>query len=126
MDRFDLRVDVPPVAYADLDLPPCGEPSDAVKARVIAARSAQEERFADAPQARQNADASGQLLSQIATPDPGGQALLAQVADRFGLSARGYHRVLRVARTIADLDGSETVRELHVAEAVSFRIGQVA
>ena len=126
LDRFDLRVEVPPVAYTDLDLPASGEHSETVHARVVAARTAQEERFAEVHDTRQNADASGQILTDIATPDPGGQAILSRVADRFGLSARGYHRVLRVARTIADLDGSEAVREPHVAEAVSFRIGQAA
>ncbi|TKA94078.1 ATP-binding protein, partial [Cereibacter changlensis] len=64
----------------------------------------------------------GALLEAVATPDAEGRTLLARVAERFGLSARGYHRVLRVARTIADLDGSPGVRQPHVAEAVSFRI----
>lgn len=122
MDRFDLRVEVPPVAYADLDLPHTGEGSAQVAARVAQARSVQDGRFAGHAGLRVNADAEGTLLEEIATPDSEGRALLAQVAERFGLSARGYHRVLRVARTIADLDGSETVRLPHVAEAVSFRL----
>ncbi|WP_333830814.1 YifB family Mg chelatase-like AAA ATPase [Pararhodobacter sp.] len=122
MDRFDLRVEVPPVAYADLDLPHTGEGSAQVAARVAQARSVQDRRFAGHAGLRVNADAEGTLLEEIATPDSEGRALLAQVAERFGLSARGYHRVLRVARTIADLDGSETVRLPHVAEAVSFRL----
>ncbi len=123
MDRFDLRVDVPPVAFSDLDLPASGESSATVRARVIAARAVQERRFADVEGARLNADATGQILADIATPDADGRALLLRVADRFGLSARGYHRVLRVARTIADLAGSEAVQKPHVAEAVSFRLG---
>ena len=69
-----------------------------------------------------NADASGDLLSEVATPDEEGRALLVKVADKFGLSARGYHSVLRVARTIADLTGSTAIRQPHVAEAVSFRL----
>jgi magnesium chelatase family protein len=69
-----------------------------------------------------NADAEGAVLEDVATPDAEGRALLGQVAERFGLSARGYHRVLRVARTIADLAGSEDVLKNHVAEAVSFRL----
>ncbi|MCX7644549.1 MAG: YifB family Mg chelatase-like AAA ATPase [Rhodobacteraceae bacterium] len=121
MDRFDLRVEVPPVGYADLDLPQTGEPSAAVAARVAAARAMQEARYAGGP-ARVNADAEGRLLEEVAAPDAEGRALLARVAERFGLSARGYHRILRVARTIADLAGSETVRRPHVAEAVSFRL----
>ncbi len=126
MDRFDLRVDVPPVSYTDLDLPPSGDSSDDVRSRVSAARAVQAARFDTHAQARVNADAEGKLLEDIATPDADGRALLAQVAERFGLTARGYHRVLRVARTIADLDGSGAVQKPHVAEAVSFRISAAA
>lgn len=122
MDRFDLRVEVPPVAYADLELPASGESSAAVAARVSAARRRQMQRFAGHEGARLNADAEGALLEEIAAPDAEGRALMARVADRFGLSARGYHRVLRVARTIADLEGSAEVRTPHLAEAVSFRL----
>jgi magnesium chelatase family protein len=122
MDRFDLRVEAPPVAYADLDLPGGGENSATVMARVAAARALQAARYAARPGVRVNAEAEGALLEAVATPDAEGRALLARVAERFGLSARGYHRVLRVARTIADLDGSPGVRQPHVAEAVSFRI----
>lgn len=122
MDRFDLRVDVPPVAYTDLDLPPSGDRSATVAARVIAARAVQTQRFAAHPGLRVNADAEGAILDEIASPDAEGRALISRVADRFGLSARGYHRVLRVARTIADLAGSAEVRSPHIAEAVSFRI----
>ena len=122
MDRFDLRLEVPPVAYTDLDLPASGDSSAIVAARVAAARNIQTERFAAHPHIRVNADAEGAVLEQIASPDSEGRALLARVAERFGLSARGYHRVLRVARTIADLDQSETLRTNHIAEAVSFRL----
>lgn len=122
MDRFDLRVDVPPVAYTDLDLPSAGDQSATIAARVNAARARQAARFADHPNITVNADVEGTLLEQIAAPDPEGRALLAKVAERFGLSARGYHRVLRVARTIADLDASATVGLPHVAEAVSYRL----
>ncbi|MDP3264842.1 MAG: YifB family Mg chelatase-like AAA ATPase [Tabrizicola sp.] len=122
MDRFDLRVEVPPVGYTDLDLPASGEASATVAARVATARDVQTRRFKDHPDARVNADLEGALLDEVATPDSDGKALIARVAERFGLSARGYHRVLRVARTIADLDGSAEVRKPHVAEAVSFRL----
>ncbi len=122
MDRFDLRVEVPPVSYTDLDLPASGESSATVAARVQAARARQTRRFANAPQARVNADMEGALLEETASPDAEGRALLAKVAERFGLSARGYHRILRVARTIADLDESDQVRRPHIAEAVSFRL----
>ena len=122
MDRFDLRVEVPPVAYSDLDLPASGETSATVTARVAAARARQALRFQGHATARVNADLEGSLLEATANPDAEGRALLVRVAERFGLSARGYHRVLRVARTIADLDGSEAVRHPHIAEAVSFRL----
>ncbi|MEO9862614.1 MAG: YifB family Mg chelatase-like AAA ATPase [Yoonia sp.] len=122
MDRFDLRVEVPPVAYTDLDLPEDGESSAAIAARVAAARDVQSQRFADAADVRVNAEAEGRVLEQVATPDTEGRALLVKVAERFGLSARGYHRVLRVARTIADLAGETDVRRPHVAEAVSYRL----
>jgi magnesium chelatase family protein len=127
MDRFDLRVEVPPVAYSDLDLPNAGESSATIAARVAAARAVQTRRYAAAIGVRVNAEAEGALLDAFATPDSDGKALLARVAERFGLSARGYHRVLRVARTIADLDHSAEVRSPHIAEAVSFRlsIGQM-
>lgn len=122
MDRFDLRVEVPPVAFTDLDLPADGENSTDVAARVASARQVQSERFANHTKARVNADAEGHLLDEIATPDTEGRALLIKVAERFGMSARGYHRVLRVARTIADLEGAREVRKPHVAEAVSYRL----
>jgi magnesium chelatase family protein len=122
MDRFDLRVEVPPVAFTDLDLPQDGESSEVVRDRVKMARAAQATRYADVTHVRVNADAEGKVLEDFATPDAEGRALLTRVAERFGLSARGYHRVLRVARTIADLDGEADVRQPHVAEAVSYRL----
>ncbi|AUQ59430.1 YifB family Mg chelatase-like AAA ATPase [Phaeobacter inhibens] len=122
MDRFDLRVDVPPVAFADLDMPGDSETSADVAMRVAIAREIQTSRYHDHPGLRQNADAEGQLLEEVATPDAESRTLLLQAADRFGLTARGYHRVLRVARTIADLDGAPDVRRPHIAEAISFRI----
>lgn len=121
MDRFDLRIEVPPVALSDLDLPQSGETSASVAARVAAGRMVQADRFKGTAM-RVNADLEGAALEEIATPDSEGKDLLLRVAERFGLSARGYHRVLRVARTIADLDGSEDVRKPHVAEAVGYRL----
>jgi magnesium chelatase family protein len=122
MDRFDLRVEVPPVAYTDLDLPATGETSATVALRVAKARAVQAERFEGHPEVRVNAEAEGALLEEIAAPDAESRALLAKVAERFGLTARGYHRVLRVARTIADLAGEADLRRPHVAEAVSYRL----
>ncbi|WP_406676023.1 YifB family Mg chelatase-like AAA ATPase [Roseobacter weihaiensis] len=123
MDRFDLRVDVPPVSYTDLDLPKAGERSSTVADRVAAAQAVQRARFDAHPDMRSNADAAGEALEEVATPDSEGRELLLRAAERFRLSARGYHRVMRVARTIADLDHSDTVRRPHVAEAVGYRMG---
>lgn len=123
MDRFDLRVEVPPVAYTDLDLPASGEGSAEVAERVKSARDVQSARYAGTD-TRVNAEVEGKALEDVATPDAEGREFLARVADRLGLTARGYHRVLRVARTIADLAGSESVRHPHVAEAVSYRMPQ--
>ena len=122
MDRFDLRIEVPPVAFTDLDLPPSGDNSATVATRVAKAREVQNTRFADKPNQHLNADAEGESLEAIASPDREGRELINRMAERFGLTARGYHRVLRVARTIADLEGADTVRRPHVAEAVSYRL----
>jgi len=123
-DRIDLHVEVPPVSPADLSLPPPAEGSTQVAARVAAARAVQVERFARLAPGRGlrcNAEADGQLLEDIATPDAQGRALLTEAAERMRLSGRGYHRVLRVARTLADLGGSADIRRLHVAEALGYR-----
>ena len=122
MDRFDLRVEVPPVAYSDLDHAAGGATSAEIAASVATARALQHERFPKGGGPRANADLAGDLLDRFARPDDAGRALLVKVAERFGLSARGYHRVLRVARTIADLAGDDAVGKPHVAEAVSYRL----
>ena len=123
MDRFDLRLDVPPVSFHDLDLPASGDCSSAVAARVAEARALQTERFKNHSRIQTNADVSGEALEETLHLKPDAQHLLRVVAERFQLSARGYHRVLRVARTIADLAASEEVCKAHLAEAVSYRIG---
>jgi len=99
LDRIDLQIEVPAVSAADLVLP---------------AR-------AEAPRARTNADCDGSLLEDVAAPDHAGRTLLREAADALGLSARGYHRTVRVARTLADLDGEARVARIHVAEALSYR-----
>jgi len=121
-DRIDLTVEVPPVSAADMTLPPPAEGSAEVARRVAAARARQAARFADLDDGpRANAGVDGALLEEIAAPDAAGRALLAEAADKMRLTARGYHRVLRVARTLADLDGAAQVARLHVAEALSYR-----
>jgi magnesium chelatase family protein len=90
---------------------------------VAAARTVQSDRFADlGAAARVNADADGALLDRIATPDAAGKALLLQAAEKINLTARGYHRILRLARTIADLDGVAQVGQPHIAEAIGYRL----
>jgi magnesium chelatase family protein len=122
-DRIDLHIEVPAVTAADLILPPPTEGSREVAQRVARARELQVRRYAaiGLPHVRSNAGAQGPALEDVARPDPGGLALLREAADAMRLSARGYHRVLRVARTLADLDGADKVGRVHLAEALSYR-----
>jgi magnesium chelatase family protein len=114
-------VEVPAVTAADLILPPPAEGSREVAARVARARALQAQRYEAAghPHIRCNAAADGPLLEEVARPEGGGLTLLRDATDAMHLTARGYHRVLRVARTLADLDASERVGRVHLAEALS-------
>jgi magnesium chelatase family protein len=122
LDRFDLRIEVPELSWRELEQPAHGEGSAVVAERVLRARRIQEKRFAAHPSVRVNADAEGRLLEEIAPLDADGRAVLAKAAERFGFSARGYHRILRVARTLADLDDADRIEKRHVLEAVGYRI----
>src|SRR5215216_763916 len=123
LDRIDLHIEVPAVTAADLILPPTTEGSAEVAARVARARETQAARYAalGVPDLRTNAIAQGPLLEQVAQPDRSGLTLLREAAEAMQLSSRGYHRVLRVARTLADLDGAAKVGRIHLAEALSYR-----
>jgi magnesium chelatase family protein len=126
LDRIDLTIDVPAVSPSDLALPPPAEASADIARRVQTARARQTARYARLPpdhRVRANAEADGELLDEIATPEEAGRTLLVRAAERLRLSARGYHRVLRVARTLADLDGASIVARRHIAEALSYRRG---
>jgi magnesium chelatase family protein len=124
LDRIDLYYDTPPVTAVDLGLPGPTEGTAEARARVATARDIQSDRFGDAVSDTRrplNSDAPLPELEQVARPDQPGAALLADAAVRLNLTARGYTRVLKVARTIADLDGVDAVRRVHIAEALSYR-----
>lgn len=117
MDRIDIQIDVPAVTPADLALPPAQEGTAEIAARVARARQVQMERNSGLT----NAELPQDRLDHVAEPDSDGRKLLIQAAETLGLTARGYHRVLRVARTLADLAGSERIHRLHIAESLAHR-----
>ena len=124
LDRIDLYYDTPPVTAVDLSLPPPTEGTEEVRARVLAAREIQAARYetaADEARRPVNADASSRDLETFAAPGPDAASLLKDAATQLQLTARGYGRVLKVARTIADLDGAGEIVRRHIAEALSYR-----
>jgi magnesium chelatase family protein len=128
MDRIDLQVEVPPVTAADLALPPPAEGTAEAAARVGRARDLQASRAAAGGDGAcpVNAQANSDWLDRITALDAPARALLTQAAEAGGLTARGWTRTLRLARTIADLEAAETVRRVHVAEALIYRRVAVA
>lgn len=124
LDRIDIQIDVPAVSALDLGLPKPRETSADIALRVAKAREIQLLRYSRlSPQkpVRTNAEADGALLEQVAAPDAQGRELLNKACEKFKLSARGYHRVLRLARTLADLENIENVSYKHIAEALAYR-----
>ncbi|MCC0030252.1 MAG: YifB family Mg chelatase-like AAA ATPase [Brucellaceae bacterium] len=123
LDRIDLRVDVPAVSASDLIRPSDAEPSASVAERVGRARALQRARFETLglEAVTTNAQCPTRLVEEVAQMDAGAATLLGDAAERLGFSARAYHRILKVARTLADLDGSETTGRIHLAEAISYR-----
>lgn len=126
LDRIDLRIEVPPVMAADLIGSRPSEPSAVVAERVAGARAIQEERYREVGEGGRiavtaNATCPNGLVEIVAAPDNAGAELLREAAEKMRLSARAYHRVLKVARTIADLDGAESVGRIHIAEAIAYR-----
>ena len=117
LDRFDIRIEVPPVPATLLAMPAHTDSTARVARRVLQARGAQAERG----ETLTNGEIEGEALDAAARPDAAGQAMLQEAAASLRLSARGYHRVLRLARTLADLEGSTGVRKAHVAEAIGYR-----
>ena len=121
MDRIDLHVEVVPVAYKDLSSKSNGEPSSIVRERVINARKIQEKRYAEYPTIHANAQMNTQLIQKYCDLDDSCRNILKNAMNRLGLSARAYDRILKVSRTIADLDGSEDIQTGHLAEAINYR-----
>ena len=120
-DRFDIHCEIQAVPFAELSQMQPGEPSAAIRERVIAARKIQEERFKSFKGIHCNAQMTERMLHEFAEPDAQSLDMLRMAMERLKLSARAYSRILKVARTIADLAGSEKVQSMHIAEAIGYR-----
>ena len=121
LDRIDIQVECSALSYDDLSKAPTGEPSSVIRERVLKARQIQERRFAGQKGIHCNAQMTERMIHQYAEPDESSLDLLRMAMERLKLSARAYNRILKVARTIADLEGSEKVQSQHIAEAVGYR-----
>ena len=129
MDRIDIQIEITPVPFKDISKAAPGEPSERIRERVMKARQRQEERFSSLPALQGgagerihcNAQMTERMIHQFAEPDEAGIQMLRMAMDRLSLSARAYSRILKVARTIADLEDSEEVQSQHIAEAIGYR-----
>ncbi|MBR6746841.1 MAG: ATP-binding protein, partial [Muribaculaceae bacterium] len=121
LDRIDIQVEIMPVPFEELSSQQKGESSDEIRRRVIEARHIQSVRYAKTPGVFCNAQMTSKMLQEFARPDDEGLEMLRLAMERFDMSARAYDRILKVARTIADLDKSATVKSQHIAEAISYR-----
>jgi magnesium chelatase family protein len=121
LDRIDIHLEVPAVAYSDLAECRPEEPSAAIRERVERARVIQRLRFRDRPGIHANAHMTSRDLRRHCAVPPGVEQLLRDAVNHFGLSARGYHRILKIARTIADLAGADDLASTHVREAIQYR-----
>ena len=121
LDRIDIHCEIQPVPFAQLTQMQPGEPSSVIRERVVKARKIQEERFKPYPGIHCNAQMTEKMLHQFAEPDAASLDMLRMAMERLKLSARAYSRILKVARTIADLEGSENIQSQHIAEAIGYR-----
>jgi magnesium chelatase family protein len=121
LDRIDIQIEIVPVPFEKISEKQPAEASKAVRERVIRAREVQSKRFASSKNTYCNAQMSSQQLHQYALPDEEGFTRLKNAMERLSLSARAYDRILKVSRTIADLDGSDPIRPQHIAEAINYR-----
>ena len=121
MDRIDLHVEVTPVNFSELSSSRLAEKSDLIRERVMKARAVQDARFAELEEIHANAQMSANMVRNICQIDEQGRSLIKQAMEKLGLSARAYDRILKVARTIADLDAAPNVISSHIAEAIQYR-----
>jgi magnesium chelatase family protein len=121
LDRIDIQVEVLPVSFTKLSDQTSGETSKTIRQRVLAARKIQQDRFKDLRKIYSNAQIPPNKLHEICKSDPGGKSLLKNAMEKLDLSSRAYDRILKISRTIADLDGSEIIQAYHLAEAINYR-----
>ena len=121
LDRIDIQCEITPLSFEELSRTAPGESSATIRERVVRARKIQEERFKDEPGVHCNAQMTSRLMHRYAEPAPEDMDMLREAMNRLQLSARAYDRILRVARTIADLDGSEHIQPHHLQEAIGYR-----